>query len=108
MPDAWKRDTNSFRHPDIKGWVRDNWGEILANALTLARAWYAAGKPKGSAKPLGSFENWTTTLSGMLEYAGVTGLLENAAKLAERDAGSDEWNSFLAKWHEILVQSRSS
>jgi hypothetical protein len=98
----WERDTSQFRHPDIIKWVRGNRGEILANVLTMARAWYVAGKPDGSAKPLGSFESWTKILSGMLEYAGVTGLLENAAKLAERDAGSDEWNFFLAKWHEIF------
>ena len=98
----WERDASQFRHPDIIEWVRNNRGEILANALTLARAWYVAGKPKGSTKPLGSFESWTKILSGMLEYAGITGLLENAADLAERDAGSDEWTFFLAKWHDIF------
>ena len=68
----------------------------------MARAWFVAGTPKGSAKPLGSFENWTEVLSGMLEYAGVSGFLQNATDLAERDSGADEWNSFLAKWHEIF------
>jgi hypothetical protein len=38
----------------------------------------------------------------MLEYAGVTGLLENTAELAEKDTGSDVWNSFLARWHAIF------
>jgi hypothetical protein len=74
----------------------------LANALTIARAWFVAGKPKGSAKLLGSFENWTEALSGMLEYAGVYGLLENADELTKKDSGADEWNSFLLKWHEIF------
>jgi len=98
----WERDANLFRHPDIIEWVRNNRGEILANALTLARAWYVAGKPKGSKKPLGSFESWTKILSGMLEYVGVTGLLENAAELAERDSGADEWAFFLAKWYDMF------
>jgi hypothetical protein len=102
MEKPWMRDTNQFRHPDIIEWIRVNRGEILANALTMARAWYVGGKPKGSAKPLGGYKNWTEILSGMLEYAGVTGLLENADKLAERDAGSDEWTHFLAKWYEIF------
>jgi len=101
-PRPWDRDISKFRHPDIIRWVRDNRGEILAKALTLAGAWFVAGKPRGSAKPLGSFENWTEILSGMLEYAGVTGFLENAADLAERDSGADEWDSFLVKWYEIF------
>jgi len=102
MAKPWERDSNRFRHPNIIKWIRDNRGEILANALTLPRAWFVAGKPRGSAKPLGSFENWTEILSGILEFAGVTGLLENAADLMERDSGADEWDAFLLWWEKIF------
>lgn len=98
----WERDTSKFRHPDIIKWIRYNRGEILAKALTLARAWYVAGKPRGSAKSLGGFESWSEMLSGMLEYAGVTGFLENAADLMERDSGADEWDAFLLWWERIF------
>jgi len=102
VPEPWKRETNGFKHSDIIRWVKDNRGEILANALTMARAWFVAGKPKGSARALGSFESWTGVLSGILEYANVQGLIENSLEMAARDSGTFEWNSFLAKWYEIL------
>jgi hypothetical protein len=57
VSDPWNRDAAGFRHPNIIRWVRDNRGEIIAQAMTLARAWFVAGKPSGSTKPLGSFEN---------------------------------------------------
>jgi hypothetical protein len=98
----WERDNSQFRHPDLIAWVRDNRGEILVKALTIARAWFIAGKPKGSARPLGNFENWTEVLSGMLEYASVNGFLENAAALMERDLGADAWAAFLEWWHRIF------
>jgi hypothetical protein len=102
MAKPWERDPSRFRHPNIIKWVRENRGEILAMALTMARAWYVAGKPRGAAKPLGSFENWTEILSGMLEYAEVTGFLENAADLMERDSGANEWDAFLQWWEKIF------
>ncbi len=98
----WERDTSQFLHPNIIGWAKDNRSEIVAKVLTIARAWFVAGKPAGSARPLGSFESWTEAIGGMLEYAGVTGFLENAPALMERDSGADEWSAFLSGWYEIF------
>ncbi len=102
MAKPWERDVSEFRHPRLIQWVKANRGEILAKGLTIVRAWFVAGKPKGPARPLGSFESWTEVLSGMLELAGVSGFMENAADLMERDSGADEWSAFLAGWYEIF------
>ncbi len=98
----WERKTDEFRHPKIIEWVRANRGKILANALTMTRAWVVAGRPSGSAQPIGGFESWTDTLSGILEYAGVTGLLENSKTMMAMDLGTEEWEIFLKKWLAIL------
>jgi hypothetical protein len=40
----WQRE--NFKHPDLLGWVARNRGRLVRALLTLARAWFAAGKPK--------------------------------------------------------------
>lgn len=92
-----------FKIGDLKAWTMEHRGELLAALLTLARAWYAAGKPKPKIKPLGSFENWTITVGGILEYAGVNGFMENAMALYEEaDDESREWEGFLLTLNEIF------
>jgi hypothetical protein len=93
----------SFKIPDLKAWSTEHRGELLAALLTLARAWYMAGKPEPKIKPIGSFENWTRTIGGILEYAGVMGFMENAeAMYADADDDSLEWEVLLIALHEIF------
>ena len=70
-----------FRYPDLRAWARAHRGELIWAALTLARAWETQGRPAGPQKPLGSFEQWTHVIGGILHVAGIEGLLENAAEL---------------------------
>ena len=92
-----------FRHDDLKSWVRDHRGEILAALLTMARAWFVAAcpPPQKVPAPLGSFEQWTRTVGGILEYAGVQGFLGNQHTLYEQaDEETPQWETFLQTWHE--------
>jgi hypothetical protein len=92
-----------FEIENLKAWVTEHRGELLAALLTLARAWYVAGQPKPTIKALGSFEAWTITVGGILEYAGVKGFMENAAAMYEEaDDESREWEGFLQTLHEIF------
>jgi hypothetical protein len=103
MARPWERDPSQFKHPDIKGWVMENRGELLAALLTMARAWVEAGRPLGNGKILGSFEEWCKTLGGILSYAGVTGFLDNLEVLySETDEGNDQWQRFFEIWHSIF------
>lgn len=69
-------DRRTFRHNDLRGWVRDHRGELIWAALTLARAWVAKGKPRSSTS-LGSFEEWAAVMGGILDVAEVPGFLGN-------------------------------
>jgi putative DNA primase/helicase len=71
----------AFRHPNLLAWAREHRGELIWAALTLARAWVANGRPAGPEKPLGSFEQWTHVIGGILHIADIQGLLANAAEL---------------------------
>jgi len=92
-----------FKIENLKAWTMEHRGELLVALLTLSRAWYVAGKPKPKIKPLGSFENWTTTIGGILEYVGVEGFLGNAAAMYdEADDESREWEVLLPVLYEVF------
>jgi hypothetical protein len=103
MARPWERDTDLFRHPDIRGWVKDNRGELLTALLTMARAWVDAGHPPGTRKVLGGYEEWVKILGGILSYAGVSGFLDNSEILyRETDEGNDQWQRFFEVWYSIF------
>jgi 5S rRNA maturation endonuclease (ribonuclease M5) len=85
-----------FKHERLKEYLLDHRRELLIALLTLARAWFAAGQPKSSVPPVGSFERWTEVVSGILQYAGVDGFLANSEKLFEQsDIERSDWETFL-------------
>ena len=94
----WQRE--GFTHPDLLSWVLEKRGELVAALLTIARAWFAAGKPQAADVPrLGSFEAWTEIVGGMVTFAGVGGFLGNLKELYDKaDEGNAEWEAFLEEW----------
>ena len=93
-----------FRHPNLKAWVTEHRGALLAALLTLARAWFVAGRPAPKLTPLGGFEAWTLMVGGILEHAGVDGFLGNASALYDEiDSDSSEWEGFLLAIHECFA-----
>lgn len=92
-----------FQIADLKGWTIAHRGELLAALLTLARAWFHAGRPKPEITPLGSYEVWSTTVGGILEHAGVRGFLGNADQLYEfADSDGAQWEAFLRTLHGVF------
>ncbi|TKA96221.1 hypothetical protein FAZ78_12635 [Cereibacter changlensis] len=80
-----------FRHADIRGWVRENRGELVWACLTLIQNYVAKGMPRQNDEVLASFENWSRVIGGMLKAAGINGFMGNRAQLQETaaDAASD-------------------
>jgi hypothetical protein len=70
-----------FRHRDLLRWARTHRADLIWAALTLARAWIAAGRPTDGVTPLGGFEDWSRVMGGILDVAGVEGFLGNAAEV---------------------------
>jgi len=97
----WER--QSFTHPNLLEWAKENRGRVIAAVLTLARRWFALGEPKPKEKSLGSFESWTERIGGILEAAGIKGFLANQEELYEElDIDKPQWNAFILLWHEQL------
>ena len=85
-----------FKHERLKEYLVEHRRDLLIAMLTLARAWFAAGQPKSSVPPVGSFERWTEVVAGILEYARVEGFLANSEKLFEQsDIERTDWETFL-------------
>ena len=98
-PQPWLR--TGFRHPQLQGWVRDHRSDLVWAALTLIRAWFAAGQPKG-AQTLGGFENWSLTIGGICEAAGLPSFLGNLNEFYdEADAGTERMIAFLDEWWSV-------
>jgi hypothetical protein len=98
----WQRDSSQFRHPDIMSWVKNNRGELIWSALTLAKAWIVAGcpEPKGI-KLLGGFEEYSSVIGGILQIVGIKGFLGNADEFYESsDSEGAELRLFVSKWWE--------
>ncbi len=99
MARPWERE--GFTHPDLLAFVRQNRGAILGALLVLARSWYTAGEPKADVRSLGSFEDWTVKVGGILQHVGIQGFLGNMAESYERmDESTPAWESFLTAWFE--------
>jgi hypothetical protein len=94
MARPWTRE--GFLHPNLEHWVTDHRGDLLGALLTLARAWHAAGRPPAKMAVLGSFDEWSKTVGGILAHAGVEGFLGNLSELYEQaDEEANQWEVFL-------------
>jgi len=99
----WDRPPESFTHPNLLEWVAESRGELLGALLTLARNWFAVGKPRWTGRPPGSFEGWARLVGGILQAAGIPGFLGNADEMFDQlVTGGGEWEAFLALWHDTF------
>lgn len=97
MAQPWLRPNSEFRHPQLLPWVAAHRGELLAALLTLARAWYAAGRPEADTPVIGSYEEWSRVVGGILAHAGVEDFLANLTDVYEQtDDEGRQWETFLA------------
>jgi hypothetical protein len=92
VPNPQDRDPRSFRHPDIREWTRAHRAEILSALLTLVRSWIDDGRPTFEHPTIGSFEQWSTMVGGILTHAGIEGFLTNLVeKRSETDYHRAYW-----------------
>lgn len=100
MDRPWLRDEKCFRHPDLLKWVRESRVDLVKALLILTKAWLAADRPKGKTR-IGSFESWSAVMGGILQVAGIPGLLSNLSTLYETaDAEGQVWREFVEVWWE--------
>ena len=63
----------------------------------------AAGKPRGTPS-LGSYEPWSKVMGGILEVAGIPGLLSNRDRVyRQADEEVMVWEEFVAVWWQACA-----
>ncbi len=62
---------DGFQHADLLGWVRSNRPRLAVAALTILRAYFAAGKPEQPGGTWGSFESWSDLIRGAIVWCGL-------------------------------------
>lgn len=90
-----------FRHPDLFRWVADNRGRLVRAALTILRAYHAAGRPRVDMTPWGSFEGWSAAVRAPLIFAGMPDPYETRAKLEEGNSDTGTLSALLRGWREL-------
>jgi|GEM_PF-3670420 len=92
----WERD--NFKHHDLRRWAKAHRSELIWAALTMVRAWTAAGKPTGGVS-LGSYESWSGVIGGILKIASIPGFMENSGRVyTEADSEVLAWEEFCSVW----------
>jgi hypothetical protein len=95
----WQRE--GWRHSELESWVDEHRGQLLWANLVLIQAWVATGRPRFSGHALGSYEQWSHVIGGILEHAGFPGFLGNLAEFYEAaDIETAVWRAFVAAWWE--------
>jgi hypothetical protein len=94
LPCPWLRDSRGFKR-ELPSWAVEHRHEIAGALLTMALAWHQNGRPAWTGRPLGSYEAWSRTVGGILEYCGMTGFLSNLESLYEQaDDEPAQWTVF--------------
>jgi len=100
----WER--AGFRHESLDGFVSENRGRLMHACLVLVQAWLAAGRIAPKVRPLGSFEDWTRVIGGILENVSIPGFLGNLAALYEEaDTEGTMWRQIVALWWDKFGDS---
>jgi hypothetical protein len=88
-----------FKHPNLVEYVAKERRYLAMAVYNIVIAWVNAGMPDFSGKALGSFEDWSRTIGGALEYAGVEGFLSNTEmQMAAIDDETARQRELVAAW----------
>jgi hypothetical protein len=75
---------HDFKYPDLLGWVDAHRGDLLAAALTVLRAYFAAGCPDQKLTPWGTFGGWSRVVRSAVVWVGLPDPAEGRVLLQAR------------------------
>jgi hypothetical protein len=105
-PEERPEERSEFRHPDLLEWVGANRGQLLAAALTILRAYCAAGRPDKGLSPWGSFEGWSRLVRSAVVWVELPDLGETRLLLQESADVTAECMSVLLECWEQMDPTR--
>ena len=98
-------------HPELRRFPRDalqyaesQRSNCVVAALTIVRAYKLAGNPtfKGKQAPLGSFEQWSTTVRDAIMWAGGADPCETMKRARDSDPEREQITALITGWQEVV------
>lgn len=80
-------------------YVPANRGQIVVAALTIIRAYIAAGRPKVHLPTFGRFEEWAAMVRDPLVWLGLPDPAASRHSLSETDPVREDLRTVLSAWH---------
>jgi hypothetical protein len=90
----------TFKRKNLLAWVEDNRPRFVAAALTILRAYEAAGRPPVTISEYGSFEEWSARVRAPLVWLGMADPCLTRAQFKEADPQRDALATVFRSLHE--------
>ncbi|WP_206335762.1 hypothetical protein [Rhizorhabdus phycosphaerae] len=82
--------------------VQQSRGHYVSAALTIIRAWLAAGSPKANIPNITSYERWSDLCRQPLVWLGQADPAGSLIRQVESDPDAETLGAFLREWYECL------
>ncbi len=100
--DERPEERSGFRHNPLRRWLHAERPRLVAQALTLLRAYILAGQPHEGLSSFGSFEAWSAVVRGAIVWAGLPDPARTClSKDPEADALRDVHVQALVGWRRL-------
>ncbi len=101
MENPWQRKSSSFKHPNIDKWALQNRSELVRSLLVIIGYWVHVKCPRGK-DSLGSFEEYSAIVGGILDSIGMGGFLQNMDDLYDdADVDKMDWRNLVKEWWSL-------
>lgn len=91
-----------LRQAELYDWIPKNRGRLISAALTILKAYEAAGRPDVKLTPYGSFNEWSALVRAALVWVGHTDPCQTRTRLEGADHITGELGTVLTVWHREL------
>jgi hypothetical protein len=98
-------DREGLKHPDLFAYVRSRRKDLVWSALTIWRAWWAAGRPGLKVKPWGSFEGWSSSVPPALVFAGLADPMATRREVEAEDVEKAILEAMLLTWEQLYPEN---
>ncbi len=90
---------HDFAYPNLIEWVGEHRPQLVAAALTVVRAYIAAGRPRPSGLArMGGFEEWDELVRAPLIWQGAPDILEGRREISQEEGETAAFRSVLETW----------
>ena len=97
------RPESTFTHPDLLDWTRQHRPQLVADALTVLRAYHVAERPKHGGARKGSFEAWDDLVRGACVWVGLGDPCAGTERVRrEDDSDLSALGAALEAWRETF------